>query len=57
MDGHFPKSAGNNVQLMYSSRNLREMSCNGWTSPVTCWRCPAMDGEAPQPVGDILQRM
>jgi len=33
------------------------MSCNGWRSPTTCERYPATDGEAPQLVGDVLQRM
>jgi len=31
------------------------MSCDGWRSPVTCGRCPAMDGEAPQLAGDKMQ--
>ena len=55
MDGEAPQPAGDVLQWMEKPRNLREMSCNGWTSPVTCWRCPAMDGEAPQLAGDKMQ--
>ena len=47
----------NNLQRMERLRQQRGMSCNGWKGYATSGRCPAMDGEATQLAGNVLQRM